>query len=147
LNVGISVSRVGSAAQTKAMKQVAGRLKLDLSQFQALEAFASFGGADLDKATRDQINRGKRIVEILKQPVFSPMALEKQITIVFAVTNGYLDDIAVDKVRAFESAFHKFMENSYSALLKTIATKKELNPESEETLKKAIQQFKQGLTL
>jgi F-type H+-transporting ATPase subunit alpha len=147
LNVGISVSRVGSAAQTKAMKQVAGRLKIDLSQFQALEAFASFGGADLDKATRDQINRGKRIIEILKQPVFSPMPLEKQVTIVFAVTNGYLDDIAVEKVRAFETAFHKFMESSYAPLLNTIATKKELNPESEETLKKAIQQFKQGLTL
>lgn len=147
LNVGISVSRVGSSAQTKAMKQVAGRLKIDLSQFQALEAFASFGGSDLDKATRDQINRGKRIIEVLKQPVFSPMSLEKQVTIIYAVTNGYLDDIAIEKVRAFETAFHKFMESSHSALLSTIATKKEISPESEEILKKAIVQFKQGFTL
>jgi F-type H+/Na+-transporting ATPase subunit alpha len=147
LNVGISVSRVGSSAQTKAMKQVAGRLKLDLSQFQALEAFATFGGSDLDKATRDQINRGKRITEILKQPVFTPMSLEKQVTIIYAVINGYLDDIPVEKVSAFETAFHKFMATSFSALLNTIATKKELNAESEETLKKAILQFKQGLTL
>jgi len=146
LNVGISVSRVGSAAQTKAMKQIAGRLKIDLSQFQALEAFASFGGADLDKATRDQINRGKRIIEVLKQPVFSPVSLEKQVTIVYAVTNGFLDDVPVEKIRAFEAAFHKFMENSYSALLYLIASKKELTPESEESLKKAILQFKQVQT-
>ena len=147
LNVGISVSRVGSSAQTKAMKQVAGRLKIDLSQFQALEAFASFGGSDLDKATRDQINRGKRIIEVLKQPVFSPMSLEKQVSIIYAVTNGYLDDIAIEKVRAFETAFHKFMESSHSILLSTIASKKEISPESEEILKKAIVQFKQGFTL
>jgi F-type H+/Na+-transporting ATPase subunit alpha len=147
LNVGISVSRVGSSAQTKAMKQVAGRLKIDHSQFQALEAFASFGGSDLDKATRDQINRGKRIVEILKQPVFSPMPLEKQVTVVYAVNNGYLDNIDVDKVRAFETSFNKFMENSYADLLNTIATKKELTHESEEILKKAIAQFKQSTTL
>ena len=147
LNVGISVSRVGSSAQTKAMKQVAGRLKIDLSQFQALEAFASFGGSDLDKATRDQINRGKRIIEVLKQPVFSPMSLEKQVAIIYAVTNGYLDDIAIEKVRASETAFHKFMESSHSALLSTIASKKEISPESEEILKKAIVKFKQGFTL
>jgi F-type H+-transporting ATPase subunit alpha len=143
LNIGISVSRVGSSAQTKAMKQIAGKLKIDLSQFQALEAFASFGGADLDKATRDQINRGKRIIEILKQPVFSPVPLEKQVTIVYAVTNGYLDDVPVENIRNFETAFHKYMENSYSALLISIASKKELTSESEESLIKAILQFKQ----
>ena len=95
VNVGPSVSRVGSAAQTKAMKQVAGRLKVDLSQYQSLEAFASFGGADLDQATKKQLNRGKRIVEILKQPVYSPMSLQHQVAILYSVINGYLDDIEI----------------------------------------------------
>jgi F-type H+-transporting ATPase subunit alpha len=147
VNVGLSVSRVGSSAQTKAMRKIAGRLKMDISQYQALEAFASFGGADLDKATRDQLNRGKRIIEILKQPVFSPMSIEKQIAIIYAVINGYLDDIQVEKVREFETGFLKFMESSFSAWMKTIATTKELTTESEDMLKKAIQQYKQGLTL
>ena len=104
VNIGLSVSRVGSSAQTKAMRQVAGRLKVDLSQYQSLEAFASFGGAELDKATRDQLNRGKRIVEILKQPVFSPMSVERQVAVLYSVLNGYTDDIAVEKIRNFESA-------------------------------------------
>jgi F-type H+-transporting ATPase subunit alpha len=147
VNVGLSVSRVGGSAQTKAMRKIAGRLKMDISQYQALEAFASFGGADLDKATRDQLNRGKRIIEILKQPVFSPMSIEKQVAIIYAVINGYLDDIPIEKVRAFESGFLKFMETNFSAWMKTIATSKELSAESEETLKKAIQQYKQGLIL
>ncbi len=147
VNVGLSVSRVGGSAQTKAMRKIAGRLKMDISQYQALEAFASFGGADLDKATRDQLNRGKRIIEILKQPVFSPMSIEKQVAIIYAVINGYLDDIPIEKIRAFESGFLKFMETNFSAWMKTIATSKELSAESEETLKKAIQQYKQGLIL
>ena len=146
VNVGLSVSRVGSSAQTKAMRKIAGRLKMDISQYQALEAFASFGGADLDKATRDQLNRGKRIIEILKQPVFSPMSIEKQIAIIYAVINGYLDDIQVEKVREFETGFLKFMESSFSAWMKTMAATKELTIESEDMLKKAIQQYKQGLT-
>jgi F-type H+-transporting ATPase subunit alpha len=147
VNIGLSVSRVGSSAQTKAMRQIAGRLKMDISQYQALEAFASFGGADLDKATRDQLNRGKRIIEILKQPVFSPMAIEKQVAIIYAVNNGYLDDIPIEKVRAFETGFLKFMETSFSGWMKTIATKKEMSSESEDTLKKAITQYKLGNTL
>jgi len=145
VNVGQSVSRVGSSAQTKAMKQVAGRLKGDISQYQALEAFTSIGGVDLDKATRDQLNRGKRLTEILKQPVFSPMSLEKQVAIIYTVNNAYMDDIPVEKIREFESGFIKFLETSFAALLNTIATKKELSAESEETLKKAIQQYKVGL--
>ena len=92
------------------MRQVAGRLKVDLSQYQSLEAFASFGGAELDKATRDQLNRGKRIMEVLKQPVFSPMSIEKQVAIIYAVNNGYLDDVPVEKIKAFETGFLKFME-------------------------------------
>jgi F-type H+/Na+-transporting ATPase subunit alpha len=147
VNVGLSVSRVGSSAQTKAMKQVAGRLKGELSQYQSLEAFASFGGAELDKATRDQLNRGKRIIEVLKQPVFSPVSLEKQVTILYAVNNGYLDDVPVEKIHAFETGLHRFLESSNAALLNAIATRKELNPELEASLKKSLQQYKQGLTL
>jgi F-type H+-transporting ATPase subunit alpha len=147
VNVGLSVSRVGSSAQTKAMRQVAGRLRIDLSQYQALEAFASFGGAELDKATQDQLNRGKRIIEILKQPVFSPMPLQHQVTILYAVLNGYLDNIPEDQIKSFESGLLKYLETSYSDLLNTIASKKEFTPESEETMKKAIQEYKQGLAL
>ena len=146
VNIGLSVSRVGSTAQTKAMKQVAGRLRSELSQYRALEAFAQFGGAELDKATRDQINRGQRLIEILKQPVFSPMPLEKQVAIIYAVTNGFLDDIPVDKVKAFENSLHRFMETTYASVLVTIAAKKELDPQTEESLKKAIKEFKQGYT-
>jgi F-type H+-transporting ATPase subunit alpha len=144
VNVGLSVSRVGSSAQTKAMRQVAGRLKIDLSQFQSLEAFASFGGAELDKSTRDQLNRGKRIVEVLKQPVFSPMSLDKQVTILYSVVNGYLDDIPLEKVSAFEKGFLKYLEATHAGLLSTISVKKELSSESEDILKKAIKEFKQG---
>jgi F-type H+-transporting ATPase subunit alpha len=147
VNVGLSVSRVGSAAQIRAMRQVASRLKGELSQYQALEAFASFGGAELDKATRDQLNRGKRIIEVLKQPVFSPISIEKQVVILYAVNNGYLDDVPVEKIKDFETGMLNFMEASSPDLLRTIATKKELDHESEEILKKAIQQYKQGLTL
>ena len=146
VNVGLSVSRVGSTAQTKAMRQVASRLKGELSQYQALEAFASFGGAELDKATRDQINRGKRIIEVLKQPVFSPLSIEKQVTILYAVNNGYLDDVPVEKIRAFETGLYKFLEVSNKELLTAIATQKDLIRESEQSLKKAIQQYKQSLT-
>ena len=103
LNVGISVSRVGGAAQTKAMKQVAGRLKLDLVQFREVQAFAQFG-SDLDKATKAQIDRGQRMTEVLKQPQYSPLSLEKQIEVIYAATNGYLDDVPLDKVLAFEAA-------------------------------------------
>jgi F-type H+/Na+-transporting ATPase subunit alpha len=145
INVGLSVSRVGSTAQTKVMRQVASRLKGELSQYQSLEAFASFGGAELDKATRDQINRGKRIIEVLKQPVFSPLSIEKQVTILYAVNNGYLDDVAVEKVHSFEIGFARFLDTSFPDLMKTLAAKKELTAESEETLKKALQQYKQGL--
>ena len=98
LNVGISVSRVGSSAQIKAMKKVAGRMKLDLAQFRELAAFAQFG-SDLDKATRDRINRGQHVTEILKQPQYQPMPVEQQVMIIYAATNGYLDDIPIDKVQ------------------------------------------------
>jgi F-type H+-transporting ATPase subunit alpha len=147
VNVGLSVSRVGSSAQTKAMKQVAGRLRIELSQFRALEAFASFGGAELDKATREQINRGQRIIEILKQPGFSPVPIEKQVAILYAVTNGFLDDVPLSKVRAFETQLQSFIASSRADLLNSIATTKTLSADVEETLKKAIAEFKQGMTL
>jgi len=144
LNVGISVSRVGSKAQTPAMKQVAGRLKLDMGQYREVAAFAQFGTAELDKATRAQLERGQRIQEVLKQAQFVPVALEKQVMILYAVINGYMDDIPLDKVIAFEADFHKFMETSYADLGKTVAGTKELSEQNEETLKKAIDEFKQG---
>ncbi len=142
LNVGISVSRVGSAAQTKAMKQVAGRLKLDMGQFREVAAFAQFGTAELDKSTRAQLERGQRITEVLKQPQFAPVPLEQQVMILYAVINGYLDDIPVDKVTAFEADFHRFVETNDKDLGESIAKTKELDEKAEEALKKAISAFK-----
>lgn len=141
LNVGISVSRVGSKAQTKAMKQVAGKLKLDLAQFRELAAFAQFG-SDLDKATREQLERGQRLTELLKQPQFEPMRLDRQVMVMYAATNGYLDDVPVEKVRAFETAFLRFMDASHSDVGEKILAKKEIDSENEAALKKAIQDFK-----
>ena len=146
LNVGISVSRVGSKAQTPAMKKVAGRLKLDMGQYREVAAFAQFGTAELDKATRAQLERGQRIQEVLKQAQFVPVSLEKQVMILYAVINGFLDDIPMDKVTAFETDFHRFMESSYADLGKTIAETKDLSEQNEETLKKAIEEFKQGFS-
>jgi len=144
LNVGISVSRVGSKAQTSDMKKVAGRLKLDMGQYREVSAFAQFGTAELDKATRSQLERGLRIQEVLKQSQFVPVSLERQVMILYAVINGYMDDIPLDRVTAFESDYFRFMESSYADLGKNIAKTKELSPEAEETLKKAIQEFKPG---
>jgi F-type H+-transporting ATPase subunit alpha len=144
LDVGISVSRVGSKAQTAAMKSVASRLKLDMGQYREVATFAQLGTADLDKATLAQLERGQRIQEVLKQAQFVPVALEKQVMILYAVTNGYLDDIPVAKVTAFETDFNQFIETNYAELARTIADTKELNDSSEETLKKAIEEFKKG---
>ena len=144
LNVGISVSRVGSKAQTSAMKKVAGRLKLDMGQYREVAAFAQFGTAELDKATRSQLERGQRIQEVLKQGQFVPVPLENQVMILYAVINGFLDDIPVEKLVAFEAEFYRFMDASYANLGKSIAATKELSSETEESLKKAIQEFKQG---
>ncbi|HJW87939.1 MAG TPA: F0F1 ATP synthase subunit alpha [Dehalococcoidia bacterium] len=147
LNVGLSVSRVGGAAQTKAIKQVAGRLRLELAQYRELAAFAQFGTAELDKATRAQLERGQRLVEILKQPQYEPMSVEKEVSILYAGVNGYLDDVPVDKVSRWEAEFHPFMETHHPEALKAIATDKEIKPETEEKLKKAIKQFKQTVTV
>ncbi len=143
MNVGLSVSRVGGSAQTKAMKKVAGRLRIDLAQYREMATFAQFGTADLDKTTRAQLDRGQRITEILKQPQYVPMPLEKQVMILYAVTNGYLDDILVDKINAAEEAFHRFMETNHPEIGKAIASEKTLSDRTEEALKNAITQFKQ----
>ena len=144
LNVGLSVSRVGSAAQTKAMKQVAGRLRLELAQFRELAAFAQFGTSELDKTTRAQLERGQRLTEILKQPQYVPMPVENQVMIMYAAVNGYLDDIAVDKLDAFETGFYRFMEANHPEIGKAIVKEKDISSETEEALKKAIPEFKQG---
>jgi len=144
LNIGISVSRVGSAAQTRAMKQVAGKLKMDLAQYRELSAFAQFGTTDLDKATKDQLDRGQRITEVLKQNQSAPMSLEKQVMILYAVINGYLDDITLDNVTSFEGNFHGFMETNHPEIGKIIANTRDLGANTEEALKKAILEFKEG---
>ncbi len=144
LNVGLSVSRIGSAAQTKAMKQVAGKLKLELAQYRELAAFAQFGTTELDKATKTQLDRGQRITEILKQPQYVPMSMEKQVMILYAAINGYIDDVAVDKIMAFESNLYRFMEATHPEIGKNIAKEKELTTDTEEALKAAITEFKQG---
>jgi F-type H+-transporting ATPase subunit alpha len=142
INVGLSVSRVGGSAQIKAMRAVAGTLRLDLAQYRGLAAFAQFG-SDLDKASQAQLNRGKRLVEILKQGQYSPVPVEKQVMIIFAGTNGYLDDLRVEDVRRFESELYKFLDNNKSDLLKTIREKRELNEEIKKQVIDALNEFKQ----
>ena len=142
VNVGISVSRVGGAAQTRAMKKVAGRLRLDLAQYRELEAFASFG-SELDPATQRQLARGQRTVEILKQPQYAPMPFEKQVMIIYAVTNGYLDDIAVEQVRQFEVGFHEFMDTRHPEVGEALRTARDLTKEIEQQLVAAIQEYKE----
>ena len=142
LNVGISVSRVGSAAQTKAMKKVAGKLKLSLAQFRELEAFAQFG-SDLDEDTKKQLELGRRLNEILKQPQYQPVALAHQVAIFYAANNAYLNDIPVEKVGDFESKFFDYLDTQARDVVEGISKGKELTPEIEESLKKAIIQFKQ----
>ncbi|MBI2849715.1 MAG: F0F1 ATP synthase subunit alpha [Chloroflexi bacterium] len=144
LNVGLSVSRVGSSAQTKAMRKVAGRLKLELAQYRDLAAFAQFGTSELDQATRDQLERGRRITEVLKQGQYSPMLVENQVMILYAAINGYLADVAIDQLAAFEADFHKFMDMTHRDVGKAIAQEKDISPATEEALKAALTQFKQG---
>jgi len=138
LNVGLSVSRVGGAAQTNAMKKVAGPLRLDLSQFRELEAFAQFA-SDLDETTKKQIDRGRRIVEVLKQGQFQPMSMEHQVAVLYAVTKGFADNVAIDDMRAWEDGLHAFLDRSENKMLKTLAEKKSLEPEIEESLKRGIE--------
>ena len=143
INVGLSVSRVGGAAQIKAMKQVAGTMRLDLAQYRELAAFAQFG-SDLDKATKAKLERGARLVELLKQPQYRPMPAQEQVASIYAATNGYLDDVPVEKVRDFEDAFLSFMRDTKKDILDTIRDKKVLTDELKASMNSAIEQFKQG---
>jgi len=141
VNVGISVSRVGGAAQTRAMRQVAGRLRLDMAAFRELAAFAQFG-SDLDKATQAQLNRGRRMQEILKQPQYEPMSLEHQVMVIFAGTNGFADEVPVDSMRLWEQELIKFLDASYPEIGKEIVNAKRITPETEQKLRDALATFK-----
>ncbi len=143
INVGLSVSRVGGAAQRRAIRQVAGSLKLELAQFRELQAFAQFGTSDLDAATVRQIERGQRITELLKQPQYSPISFDHEVIILFAAGRGLLDDIPVDKIRAFETGLFSYMDSNHPELGKEISEKQILEDELEGKLRTAIDEFKQ----
>jgi F-type H+-transporting ATPase subunit alpha len=145
INIGLSVSRVGGTAQSKAMRQVAGRLRLELAQYRELEAFAQFGSSDLDRSARQQLERGRRIVEVLKQAQYSPMSLGHQVLIIYAVTNGYLDSVPVSEVRSWEEDLHDFVQTSRPGLIRAIETDQEILPETEALLKSVLLEFKAGM--
>jgi len=140
INVGLSVSRVGGAAQVKAMKQVAGMLRLDMAQYRELAAFAQFG-SELDKATQQQLNRGARLVEVLKQPQYQPLPMEKQVSIIYAGTRGFLDKYPVDVLGSYEQQFYSFMESKYSDVLADIKEQKEFTPDLDARMKTVLEEF------
>jgi F-type H+-transporting ATPase subunit alpha len=142
VNVGISVSRVGGSAQVKAMRSVAGRLRLDLAQYRELEAFSSFA-SDLDAATKKQLERGARTVEILKQPQYRPMPVEQQVMVIYAVTNGFLDQIPVNRLKDWERGFLEFMDKQFPQVPQKIRAEKILSKETEADLKRGIDGFNQ----
>ena len=141
IDVGLSVSRVGGSAQIKAMRQVAGSLRLNLAQYRELAAFALFG-SELDKASQDQLNRGKRLVEILKQPQYQPVPVERQVVIIYAGTNGLLDDLEVEKIRLFESELYKFIDSAHPGLFQEIRDKKNLDDQLKPKVHAVIEEFK-----
>src|SRR4051795_6102072 len=143
INVGISVSRVGGNAQTKAMKKIAGSLRLDLAAYRELEAFAQLG-TELDKATQAQLDRGARLVELLKQPQFRPMPVEQEVMVIYAGTKGYLDDIPLNRVQEFQNAFLTYVDQRVPALRKDLETKRELTEDFEKQLKQALEEFKKS---
>jgi F-type H+-transporting ATPase subunit alpha len=143
INVGVSVSRVGGAAQIKAMKEVAGSLRLDLSQYRELEAFAAFA-SDLDPTSKAQLERGARLVELLKQPQYSPLAVEEQVVAIFLGTKGHLDSVPVEDVQRFEAEFLEHVKASHDDLLKEIRESKKLSEEAEEKLTTVVNDFKKG---
>ncbi len=142
INAGISVSRVGTAAQRKAMKQVAGQLRIDMAQYRELQAFAQFGTSDLDAATRRQLERGQRAQEILKQPQYEPLSMAEQVEIFWSLNNGFLDDVPVEKVQAFEAAFHKFMASNKPEIAAKLMDEKTISDDSAAVLKTALTDFK-----
>ena len=141
INVGLSVSRVGGAAQIKATKQVAGTLRLDLAQYRELQAFAQFA-SDLDEVSRKQLERGQRMVEVLKQPPYSPLGAEKQALVIFAGNEGYLDDISANAVVKFEADLYPFVEAQYPQILENIRATSQINDETKALMKKALEEFK-----
>jgi F-type H+/Na+-transporting ATPase subunit alpha len=143
INVGNSVSRVGGSAQIKAMRQVAGTLRLDLAQYRAMAAFAQFGSSDLDKATQHQLNRGARLVEILKQPQYRPLPVEQQVVVLYAGTQGYFDEIAVADIRAAQDELEKFMQTRYGNVLASVKEKKNLDDALKNDLNAALKEFQQ----
>jgi len=147
INVGLSVSRVGGSAQRRAIRQVAGTLKLDLAQFRELQAFAQFGTSDLDASTVRQIERGRRITELLKQPQYSPVSFTHEVMILFAAVNGFLDDVAVEKVRAFELGLYEFMDSNHPEIGAEVLEKMILSGELEEKMRAAIREYKQTAAL
>jgi F-type H+-transporting ATPase subunit alpha len=140
INVGLSVSRVGGSAQIKAMKQVAGTLRLDLAQYRELEAFAAFG-SDLDKATQRQLTRGARLVEILKQPQYQPLPVEKQVTILFAGTRGFLDNYPIDVLAKYEAGLYPFVEERYPQIFKELAEKQEIDDDLDKQMTEALKAY------
>ena len=142
INVGLSVSRVGGNAQIKAMRQVAGTLRLDLAQYRSLAAFAQFG-SDLDKTSQNQLARGQRLVEILKQGQYRPMPVEKQAVIIYAATSGYLDTLEVSECLPFEDGLLRFMDNSHPEIWKQVREKRQLDDSVKAELKKALDEFKE----
>jgi F-type H+-transporting ATPase subunit alpha len=142
VNVGISVSRVGGNAQIKAMRQVAGSLRLDLAQFRELAAFAQFG-SDLDKVTQAQLSRGQRLTEILKQDQYTPLPVEKQVAAIYSGTNGFLDDLEVNECRAFEQSLYRFLDTSHSGLMAKIREKKALDDEIKAQLAAVVKEAKE----
>ena len=145
INVGNSVSRVGGSAQVRAMRQVAGTLRLDLAQFRELAAFAQFG-SDLDKATQDQLNRGRRLVEVLKQPQYEPLAVERQVLIIFAGTNGFLDGVAESDVAAYQRELYEFMEVRHREVLERLTVQKKLDDQLRSDVTAAIKAFTEQFT-
>lgn len=139
--MGLSVSRVGGKAQNKSMRQVASKLRLDLAQYRELVTFAQFG-MELDKATQQQLVRGERMVEILKQPQYEPLPIARQVIIIFAGAHGHLDDIEISRVKRFEKELYAYLEKQYPEIEKEIEAKKELSPEFEDKLNKGIAEFK-----
>ncbi|HEY4658734.1 MAG TPA: F0F1 ATP synthase subunit alpha, partial [Gemmatimonadaceae bacterium] len=145
VNAGISVSRVGGNAQIKAMKAVAGRLRLDLAQYRELEAFSAFAG-DLDAATKKQLERGARTVEALKQGQYEPMPVEQQVMTIFAVTNGYLDDVETGTIRAWEAGFHAFMKARVPQVGDKIRSEKVISKDTEAELRRGLEEYKKLAT-
>jgi F-type H+-transporting ATPase subunit alpha len=142
INVGNSVSRVGGSAQIRAMRSVAGTLRLDLAQYRELAAFAQFG-SDLDKSTQAQLNRGRRLVEILKQPQYQPVAVEKQVAIIYAATKGFLDPVAIEDVQRYEEELYRFLETRHAAVLSGIAEKKIIDDDLKAAIEAALKDFGQ----